>query len=105
MIRRSPRSTLFPYTTLFRSKGTRLCPLTGEIPKPMAPVVDTPIIEHIFGLLTSHGVEEVHVNVHYLAEALLRAYGETSKIDGMTVHLSREEELMEIGRASCRERV
>ena len=79
---------------LAAGKGTRLFPLTGEIPKPMAPVVDTPIIEHIFGLLTSHGVEEVHVNVHYLAEALLRAYGETSKIDGMTVHLSREEELM-----------
>ncbi len=79
---------------LAAGKGTRLFPLTGEIPKPMAPVVDTPIIEHIFGLLTSHGVEEVHVNVHYLAEALLRAYGETSKMDGMTVHLSREEELM-----------
>src|SRR3712207_2587111 len=79
---------------LAAGKGTRLFPLTGEIPKPMAPVVDTPIIEHIFGLLASHGVEEVHVNVHYLAEALLRAYGETSKIDGMTVHLSREEELM-----------
>jgi mannose-1-phosphate guanylyltransferase len=60
----------------------------------MAPVVDTPIIEHIFGLLASHGLEEVHVNVHYLAEVLLKAYGETSKIDGMTVHLSREEELM-----------
>jgi mannose-1-phosphate guanylyltransferase len=79
---------------LAAGKGTRLFPLTGEIPKPMAPVVDTPIIEHIFGLLASHGVEEVHVNVYYLADALLRAYGETSKIDGMTVHLSREEELM-----------
>jgi mannose-1-phosphate guanylyltransferase len=79
---------------LAAGKGTRLFPLTGEIPKPMAPVVDTPIIEHIFGLLASHGLEEVHVNVHYLAEALLKAYGETSKIDGMTVHLSREEELM-----------
>jgi mannose-1-phosphate guanylyltransferase len=79
---------------LAAGKGTRLFPLTGEIPKPMAPVVDTPIIEHIFGLLASHGLEEIHVNVHYLAEALLKAYGETSKMDGMTVHLSREEELM-----------
>jgi NDP-sugar pyrophosphorylase family protein len=33
----------------------------------MAPVADTPIIEHIFGLLAEHGVDEVHVNVHYLA--------------------------------------
>src|SRR3712207_9380751 len=79
---------------LAAGKGTRLFPLTGETPKPIAPVVDTPIIEHIFGLLASHGVEEVDVNVHYLADALLRAYGETSKLDGLTVHLRREEQLL-----------
>src|SRR3712207_580897 len=78
---------------LAAGKGTRLFPLTGEIPKPMAPVVDTPIIEHIFGLLATHGVEEVHVNVHYLADALLEAYGEEFRTNGMKVHLSREDEL------------
>ena len=78
---------------LAAGKGTRLFPLTGEIPKPMAPVVDTPIIEHIFGLLAAHGIEEVHVNVHYLADALLEAYGEESRTNGMKVHLSREDEL------------
>jgi mannose-1-phosphate guanylyltransferase len=78
---------------LAAGKGTRLFPLTGEIPKPMAPIVNTPIIEHIFGLLTRHGVEEVNVNVHYLADALLAAYGDTSNADGMTVSLSREDEL------------
>lgn len=79
---------------LAAGKGTRLFPLTGEVPKPMAPVVDTPIIEHIFGLLARHGIEEVHVNVHYLADALLNAYGEESRINGMTVRLSRERELL-----------
>ncbi len=78
---------------LAAGKGTRLFPLTGEIPKPMAPVVDTPIIEHIFGLLARHDIEEVNVNVHYLADALLAAYGERSQVDGMTVNLSREDEL------------
>jgi mannose-1-phosphate guanylyltransferase len=78
---------------LAAGKGTRLFPLTGEIPKPMAPVVDTPIIEHIFDLLVSHGVEEVNVNVHYLADALLEAYGEESRANGMKVYLSREDEL------------
>jgi NDP-sugar pyrophosphorylase family protein len=78
---------------LAAGKGTRLFPLTGEIPKPMAPVVDTPIIEHIFGLLARHRIEEVNVNVHYLADALLAAYGETSKSNGMTINLSREDEL------------
>jgi mannose-1-phosphate guanylyltransferase len=79
---------------LAAGKGTRLFPLTGEIPKPMAPVVNTPIIEHIFELLARHGVEEVRVNVHYLADALLGAYGEESTVDGMRVHLEREDELL-----------
>ena len=79
---------------LAAGKGTRLFPLTGEIPKPMAPVVNTPIIEHIFDLLAGHGIEEVYVNVHYLADALLEAYGEESRVNGMTVHLERESELL-----------
>src|SRR3712207_7433404 len=32
MIRRPPRSTLFPYTTLFRSAGPRLLPLPDPLP-------------------------------------------------------------------------
>ena len=70
---------------LAAGKGTRLFPLTGEIPKPMAPVVGTPIIEHIFDLLATHGASEVYVNAHYLADALLEAYGQETQMDGMTV--------------------
>ena len=79
---------------LAAGKGTRLFPLTGEVPKPMAPVVDTPILGHIFDLLAAHGVEEVHVNVHYLADTLLGAYGKESRVNGMEVHLNREESLL-----------
>src|SRR5438093_5950834 len=31
MIRRPPRSTLFPYTTLFRSEATTVCPNSGAV--------------------------------------------------------------------------
>src|SRR4051795_5024382 len=78
---------------LAAGKGTRLFPLTGEVPKPMAPVVDTPIIHHIFDLLARHGVSEAHVNLHYLADALLKAYGEESRVNSMRVNLVREAEL------------
>jgi mannose-1-phosphate guanylyltransferase len=78
---------------LAAGKGTRLFPLTGEVPKPMAPVVDTPIIRHIFDLLAHHGVVEAYVNIHYLADALLEAYKEESHVNGMKVRLIREEEL------------
>src|ERR671933_1291741 len=79
---------------LAAGKGTRLFPLTGEIPKPMAPIVNTPIIEHIFDLLARHGIEEVRVNVHYLADPLLEAYNEESSVNGMNVHLEREDRLL-----------
>ena len=78
---------------LAAGKGTRLFPLTGEVPKPMAPVVDTPIIHHIFDLLARNDVSKAHVNIHYLADALLEAYGEESRISGMEVSLVREREL------------
>jgi len=78
---------------LAAGKGTRLFPLTGEVPKPLSPVADTPIIEHIFDLLARHGIEEAYVNVHYLADALLDAFGEETYINGMKVHLVRENEL------------
>src|SRR5215216_2510734 len=79
---------------LAAGKGTMLFPLTGEVPKPMAPVVDTPIIQHIFDLLARHGVSETRVNVHYLADTLLEAYGEEARVNGMKVRLVREEELI-----------
>ncbi len=79
---------------LAAGKGTRLFPLTGEVPKPLVTVANVPIIGHIFELLTTHGIGEAYVNVHYLADALLKACGEEACINGMSVRLSREERLM-----------
>ncbi len=79
---------------LAAGKGTRLFPLTGEIPKPMAPVVGKPIIEHIFELLAETGLDEIHVNVHYLADAILDTYGYTTSVNGTKVCMTREDELM-----------
>src|SRR5918999_514686 len=78
---------------LAAGKGTRLFPLTGEVPKPLAPVANVPIIRHIFDLLARHGVVEAYVNVHYLADTFLEAYGEETHINGMSTHLVREKEL------------
>ena len=78
---------------LAAGKGTRLFPLTGQLPKPMAPVVDTPIIEHIFSLLSRHSITEALVNVHYLADSLLSAYGQESYINNLKVRLVREQTL------------
>src|SRR5215208_5683754 len=79
---------------LAAGKGTRLFPLTGVIPKPMAPVAGKPILQHIFELLAGAGMEAVYVNIHHLADAVLALYGERSRVDDMTVNLTREDELM-----------
>jgi NDP-sugar pyrophosphorylase family protein len=39
--------------------GTRLRPLTYEIPKPMVPVVNKPVLEHLLENLKQHGIYEV----------------------------------------------
>jgi mannose-1-phosphate guanylyltransferase len=79
---------------LAAGKGTRLSPLTGEIPKPMAPVVGKPILQHILELLSQAGVGEVHVNVHHLADAILATYGDKKHVNGTRVCITREERLM-----------
>lgn len=79
---------------LAAGKGTRLLPLTGKIPKPMAPIVGKPIIQHIFELLAEAGLEEVHVNVHHLSDVILRCYGEETRVKGTEIHFSREDRLL-----------
>jgi mannose-1-phosphate guanylyltransferase len=79
---------------LAAGKGTRLHPLTGEIPKPMAPVVGKPIIQHIFELLARAGIDEVHINVHHLANTILEYYGSSTSVSGAKVYITRENRLM-----------
>lgn len=55
--------------------GTRLNPLTANIPKPMVPVVNMPIIELILRHLQKFGINNVIANTHYCAEAIHNAFG------------------------------
>jgi mannose-1-phosphate guanylyltransferase/mannose-1-phosphate guanylyltransferase/phosphomannomutase len=56
--------------------GTRLRPLTYEITKPMVPVLDRPVMEHILDLLERHGVEGVIANLHYFPDSIREYFGE-----------------------------
>ena len=56
--------------------GTRLRPLTYEITKPMVPVLDRPVMEHIIELLARHGFEEVIANLHYFEQSIREYFGD-----------------------------
>ena len=56
--------------------GTRLKPLTFEIPKPMVPVLDRPVMAHIVGLLERQGFDDLIANVHYYPETIEGYFGD-----------------------------
>lgn len=56
--------------------GTRLRPLTYEITKPMVPVLDRPVMEHILDLLDRHSFESVIANLHYFPDSIREYFGD-----------------------------
>lgn len=55
--------------------GTRLRPLTEDRPKPMVPIANQPILEHILRLLRRHGFGSVTLTLHYRPEVIQRYFG------------------------------
>ena len=73
--------------------GTRLRPLTGLIPKPMAPLANRPALYHIVELLKRHGITEVVINIHYFPDTLTSYLGDGYDL-GMSIRFAYEEELL-----------
>ncbi|MCR4428144.1 MAG: mannose-1-phosphate guanyltransferase [Caldiserica bacterium] len=59
--------------------GTRLRPLTMNIPKPMVPVINRPIMEHVVELLKSAGFKELIVLLYFQPEAIQNYFGDGEK--------------------------
>jgi NDP-sugar pyrophosphorylase family protein len=58
--------------------GSRLEPLTNQVPKPMVPIANRPVMQHIFALLKAHGITDVASNLHYLPEKIQAYFGDGS---------------------------
>ncbi|MFY9649169.1 MAG: mannose-1-phosphate guanyltransferase [Trebonia sp.] len=71
-------------------EGTRLRPMTANQPKPLLPVANRPIMEHVLRLLKRHGFEETIVTVQFLA-ALVRNYFGDGEDVGMFLQYATEE--------------
>ncbi len=57
-------------------EGSRLRPLTSRRPKPLAPIANKPVMEHIVDLLRRHGITEIIATLHYLADEVESYFGD-----------------------------
>jgi len=73
--------------------GTRLRPLTLQIPKPMVPIANKPVIEHTIENLAKHGFTDIVLNLHLFPETIMNYLGNGKKY-GINLHYSLEKKLM-----------
>ncbi len=60
---------------LAAGKGTRVRPLTYEMPKPMIPIMGKPAMEYLVEELERHGFNEIMINVSHLPEKIENYFG------------------------------
>lgn len=61
-------------------EGSRLRPLTSRRPKPMVPIANVPIMEHIIHLLKSHGITKQIATLFYLPDDIKNYFGDGSDL-------------------------
>jgi mannose-1-phosphate guanylyltransferase/phosphomannomutase len=71
-------------------EGTRLRPLTANQPKPMLPMVNRPMAEHVVNLLRRHGFEDIVVTVAFLANHVRTYFGDGSEFGVRMVYATEE---------------
>lgn len=69
----APAALYLPVVIMAGGKGTRLYPYTKILPKPLIPVGDKPIIEHIMDRFSQYGCEDFHIIVSHKRQ-LIKAY-------------------------------
>jgi len=69
-----------PVVIMAGGRGTRLEPFTKVLPKPLIPVGEKPVIDHIIDRFKACGVSEFYITVHHMSK-ILRAYFEEKNPD------------------------
>jgi len=61
---------------LAAGQGTRVRPLTKDLPKPMVPILGKPLMEYLIEHLARHGITQIMVNVAYHHQKIERYFGD-----------------------------
>lgn len=75
--------------------GSRLAPLTGEIPKPLLPIAGTPMLFRILEQIKAAGADRIAVNTHHLGEQVAESIGRSGFSESVT--LFEEPEILGTG--------
>jgi len=73
--------------------GTRLRPITYSVPKPMVPILNRPVMEHIVKLLAGQGFTGIIANLHWFPDTIKDHFGDGSDF-GVDLSYSYEEDLL-----------
>src|SRR6185295_9255567 len=78
--------------------GTRLRPLTTQVPKPMVPVAGAPYLEHQLRLLAGQSLSDIVVLTGYLGEQIEEYFGDGRQL-ALRIRYSRESQPLGTGGA------
>jgi len=78
--------------------GARMLPLSLDIPKPMMPFWNKPILGHVLDMLAHWGVREALINLHHQPDLILQ-YARQKRRDNLRVCLSFEPDILGTGGA------
>ncbi len=81
--------------------GKRLLPLTLKTPKPMLPLGNKPLLEHIVNRLQGCGITEINIATHYHKEIIHDYFGGGSKLGVNINYIAEPEALGTAGALSC----
>lgn len=94
---------LFQAVVMAGGYGTRLRPLTTELPKPMLPVGDRPLLERIIDQLRKTGIRQVNLVTHYKGEIVARHFGDGQDFGIQIRHVREDQPLGTAGALSLLE--
>jgi mannose-1-phosphate guanylyltransferase len=81
---------------LAAGKGTRVRPLTYDLPKPMIPILGKPVMAYLIEHLARYGVRDIMINVSHLHEKIEDYFGEGEQF-GVSIGYSFEGYTNELG--------
>ena len=82
---------------LASGKGIKMRPFTYEIPKPLIPVNNKPLIEHGLSLLSKHGIKKIIITVSHLASKIQKELKDGSHLG---LDISYIQEKNQLGQAA-----